>query len=88
MSHAQTYQRSHEILRRMGARLTTMDGTQALSALVHDVVVVNVHLRGDAQRTEVEVTGAILPGKVVLGSFTELDDFVHALRTEVRRAQQ
>jgi len=52
-----------------------------LSGLVHGAVVLTITV--DTQSL-VEVTGVLVPGKLVLGSLTEADDYVALLTQEGR----
>jgi hypothetical protein len=69
------YQRAAQVLTQMGAQMTAMDGPRALQGLVHGVVILSIQLQQQPGGTLVVVTGSIPPGKLVVGSFTEVDDF-------------
>jgi hypothetical protein len=65
----------------MGATITQANTqTRLLSGQVHGVVILNVSVTGAAQQATVEVTGSLLPGKLAVGSFTEVDDYVTLLQ--------
>lgn len=79
-SQAQAYTRSSQVLRQMGAEMTAMDGRQALQGLVHGAVLLSVQLQEQGTSTLVTVTGTIPPGKLVLGTVTEVQDFCTRLQ--------
>ena len=73
---AHAYEHAMQVLRQMGTQITTRDGYQEITGLVHNAVVLHVHLKGHpGHPTTVTVTGSIPPGKLTLGAFTELDEF-------------
>jgi hypothetical protein len=74
-SPAQAYTRATQVLTQMGAEMTFMDGRQTLQGLVHGAVVLRVQLDEHGAGTLVTVTGTIRPGKLILGTMTEVDQF-------------
>lgn len=72
---AQAYTKSSQVLRQMGAEMTAMDGRQALQGMVHGAVLLSVQLQEQGTSTLVTVTASIPPGKLVLGTVDELDQF-------------
>jgi hypothetical protein len=74
-SQAQAYTRSSQVLMQMGAEMTLLDGRQTLQGVVHGAVVLRVQVAEYANGTVVTVIGTIPPGKLVLGTVTELDQF-------------
>jgi len=79
-SQAQAYTRSSQVLRQMGAEMTAMDGRQALQGLVHGAVLLSVQLQEQGMSTLVTVTASIPPGKLILGTVDELDQFCTRLQ--------
>ena len=72
---AQAYQRAYQTLTAMGAQFTVVDGHQHLQGVLKGVVLLSVAVQGQGPQTAVQVTGSIPPGKLTLGTFTELDEF-------------
>jgi hypothetical protein len=65
----------------MGATITQANTqTRLLSGQVHGVVVLNVSVTGTAQASTVAVTGSLLPGKLAVGSLTEVDDYCNLIQ--------
>ena len=77
---AQAYTRASQVLRQMGAEMTTMDGRSALQGMVHGAVLLSVQLQEQGTSTLVTVTGSIPAGKMVLGTMDELDQFCTRLQ--------
>ena len=61
----------------LGGNITSQDSRAGtVSAVVHNAVNMTVSLnRVDENRTEVAVYGSTIPGKVVVGVFTEVEDY-------------
>lgn len=75
------YQRASQAMARMGATIHQANPqTRLLSGIVHGVVVLNVSVTGSKESSTVEVTGSLLPGKLAVGSFTEVDQYVALLQ--------
>lgn len=88
---AQAYQDATCALTRMGGRVTVANGSQGLlSGDVHDAVTLTVVVSPKGTGTLVQVTGQVLPNKLVVGRFTEVDDYLALLRTAPcrQKAQQ
>jgi hypothetical protein len=77
---ATAFQRATGTLTRMGGHVQLYDAAnRRVTGLVHGAVLLTVTV--DSQST-VEVTGVLLPGKVVLGSMSEVDDYLLLLAKE------
>lgn len=76
------HQRAVQTFAQMGGTITHHDMAQGiLIGTVKNAVQLYVRvLPLDAQQTRVEVAGSVLPGQAVLGSLTEPDEFLTALR--------
>ena len=73
------WQKALRTLATMGAETHQQDRQSgSLQATVRNAVLLHVLLQPDSPTaTRVTVTGSILPNKVVLGTLTEVDDFLH-----------
>ncbi|MHB8810886.1 MAG: hypothetical protein ACYC9M_12870 [Desulfobulbaceae bacterium] len=73
-----SYRKALRALASMGADITSQDmngGT--ISAKLHNAVLINVVLsKKGADSTLIETTGSLMPNKMVVGEFTEIDDFI------------
>ena len=68
---------------RLGGQMTASDGTHGLlSGQVHDAVTLTVLLTPEGTGTAVQVTGQVLPNKIVVGRFTEVDDYMALLTAQ------
>ncbi|MGE3350056.1 MAG: hypothetical protein AB7I35_21720 [Ramlibacter sp.] len=77
------YQRALRTMLGMGALITQQNPqTRFLSAQLHNAVVLNVLVMPKGQGSRIDVQGTVLPGKLVLGSFTEVDDFLAAYQRQ------
>lgn len=82
MPPAAAFQRATGTFTRMGGQVQMYDApNRRLSGLVHGAVVLTVTV--DAQSI-VEVTGTLVPGKIVVGAVTETDDYLALLTQETR----
>jgi hypothetical protein len=72
------YRKVLRSLASMGADITSQDMTGGtVSAKLHNAVIMNVALsKKGSDSTLVEVTGSLMPNKMVIGKFTEVDDFM------------
>lgn len=72
------WQKALRALATMGAETHQQDRQSgSLQAKVHNAVLLHVLLQPDSPTaTRVTVAGSVLPNKVVLGKFTEVDDFL------------
>lgn len=74
------YRRAVRAMAQLGGQVTTADATSGvLSATVHNAATLTVVVLPTAEGSTVEVTGTLLPNKVVVGRFTEPDDYVTLL---------
>jgi multidrug efflux pump subunit AcrA (membrane-fusion protein) len=74
------YQRAARVLAQMGGELTFANPqSRMLSAKLKGVVVLTVQVQPTEGGASVEATGTLVPGKVVLGSLTEVDDYLARL---------
>ena len=79
------YQQAAHALSTMGAHITSQDATtRTLSSELHGAVILNVSV--DATSI-VSVTGTLKPGKVVLGTMTEVDDYAALLTQDARHGR-
>jgi hypothetical protein len=79
-----TYQHAVQAFAKMGGQVQTLDARQRLiSGVVHRAVTLNVLV--DAHST-VQVTGHLLPGKLVVGTMTEPQDYLNLLTQELAHA--
>ncbi len=71
------FKRTVETFGVLGGGITSQDARAGtVAATVHNAVNMTVSLNAVAPaRTEVSVWGSTIPGKVVVGVFTEVDDF-------------
>ncbi len=71
------HKRAVETFAALGGSITSQDSKAGtVSARVHNAVDMTVSLNAVAPtRTEVSVWGSTIPGKVVVGVFTEVDDY-------------
>ncbi|WP_146180246.1 hypothetical protein [Opitutus sp. ER46] len=71
------HQRAVQTFAALGGSITSQDAhAGTIAATVHNAVNMTVTLnRVSDTRTEVSVWGSTIPGKVVVGVFTEVDDF-------------
>jgi hypothetical protein len=73
-----SYRKALRALASMGADITSQDmngGT--ISAKIHNAVLMNVVLtKKGADSTLIEATGSLMPNKMVIGEFTEVDEFI------------
>jgi len=77
----EAYQKASRALAKMGAAITQANAqTHLLSGTVHQAVVLNVTVTDSARGAIVEVTGQLLPGKIVVGEFTEVKDYLALLQ--------
>lgn len=77
------YQRALRAVLGMGASITQQNPqTRFLSAQLHNAVVLNVLVMPRGQGAQIDVQGTVLPNKLVLGSFTEVDDFLAAFQRQ------
>jgi hypothetical protein len=74
---AEAFQRASLVFTHMGGQVQMYDAPQRrLSGLVHGAVLMTIAV--DAQ-SKVDATGVLVPGKVVLGSLTEVDEYLAML---------
>ena len=79
----QAYGRALHAALRMGASMTQQNSqTRFFSAQLHNAVVLNVLVTPKGQGALVEAQGTLLPNKLVLGSLTEVDDFMAAYQRQ------
>lgn len=79
---ATAYTRAVQTFARMGGQVQVADAqSRVVSGLVHGAVVLTITV--DAQST-VTVTGTLVPGKVVMGTFDEVDTYMALLHQEVK----
>jgi hypothetical protein len=79
----QAYQRTVATFVAMGAQLPPLHAVgQPLQAMVHGAVLLSVELEGQGTGTRVTVTASIPPGKLVIGTMTELDQFCARLTAQ------
>jgi len=79
----QAYQRALRTALGMGASITQQNPqTRFLSAQLHNAVVLNVLVMPKGDGVRIDVQGTVLPNKLVLGSFTEVDDFITAYQRQ------
>ena len=84
-SHADAYTHATQTFTRMGGQLQVVDAQNGVFAgIVHGAVALTV--RVDPQ-SMVHVTAMLVPGKVVMGSLTEADDYLALLTQEVPHAR-
>jgi len=77
------YQRALRTALGMGASITQQNHqTRFLSAQLHNAVVLNVLVMPKGEGARIDVQGTVLPNKLVLGSFTEVDDFIAAYQRQ------
>ncbi len=71
------FKRAVETFGALGGGITSQDAhAGTIAATVHNALTMTVTLNRVAdRRTEVSVWGSTIPGKVVVGVFTEVDDF-------------
>jgi len=75
------YQHALTTMQAMGGTLTLTDPrTHTLSAQVHGAVVLHVNVVPRADASDVTIRGTLLPGKLALGSFDEVDDYATRLQ--------
>lgn len=78
VSPAIAYSQAAQTFARMGGQVHVADPqSRMLSGVVHGAVVLNVTV--DSQ-SKIDVTGTLVPGKMVLGSLTEVDEYMALLR--------
>lgn len=84
-SPAEAYVHAAQTFTRFGGHLQVADPhSRLLAGTVHGAVALTVHV--DATSTVV-VTAALLPGKLVVGSLTEADEYLALLAQEVPHAR-
>jgi hypothetical protein len=77
----QAYGRAVSAMALLGGRITTADPLHGvISAEVHNAVLLTVHLVPVPEGTRVNVVGTLLPNKLVVGSFDEVDQYMTLLR--------
>jgi len=77
------YHRALRAVLSLGASITQQNPqTRFLSAQLHNAVVLNVLIMPKGEGSRIDVQGTVLPNKLVLGSFTEVDDFIAAYQRQ------
>lgn len=75
------YDRALRTFALMGGQVRVAQG-QTIAGVVHGAVELAVFLAPHAQGTAVTVTGSVLPGKLTLGRFDEVETYVQLLTQE------
>lgn len=79
----ETYTQVARAYNTMGGQVQMADArARVISGIVHNAVQLNVHVDDDSR---VHVTGHLVPGKLVVGSMTEVDDYIVLLTKEGKR---
>jgi hypothetical protein len=80
-SPGNAYRRAVSAMALLGGRITTADPLHGvISAEVHNAVILTVELLPVPEGTKVNVVGTLLPNKLVVGSFDEVDQYITLLR--------
>ena len=75
------YAKAMRAMATMGSEFTQMQPEAGfLQGKVHGAVLLTVTLVTVSQGIQVDVSGSLLPGKLVVGAFSEVDDYVALLQ--------
>ena len=81
MAAGPAYERALRTFALMGGQIRVAQG-QTIAGVVHGAVELAVVLSPGAGGTSVTVTGSVLPGKLTLGRFDEVETYVRLLTQE------
>lgn len=71
------YSKSIRSIASLGSEIISQDkNSGTISAKVHNAVLLNVIVSKNGNGATIDATGSVMPGKIVFGSFTEVDDFI------------
>ena len=81
VGQSEAYRQAVQALVILGGELTIADSTQGIvSGKLHNAVTLTAKLEPVGTGTKVTVIGTLLPNKIAVGSFTEVDDYLALLR--------